>query len=221
MGYMQSSTPKFPLCSQFCSCRIPQVATTSRGKVVRDCPSNPDCYFEKRESSAETEFLRSTARFRVGTLRAICCIHSSVGCESDQRDSAGFKLNQEQDVGRQASPGEHFNSEEVHAGHDEHVRSNEVFPANRLAALGCGSNAVTVQNVPHGLIADAVAEVCQRAHISVTPPTGVLFGTTNDEVLDLPARSRATWIGAFPCAVELLSDQLSKYSSAWSLRDLR
>lgn len=79
-------------------------------------------------------------------------------------------MNQEENViGCQPALGEQLNSEEVHARHDRHVRSNEILPADRLAALERGSEAVTLQNIADSLIGDAVAEIRQRTHNSVIP----------------------------------------------------
>jgi hypothetical protein len=62
-------------------------------------------------------------------------------------------------TGDQATPGEHFDGEEINACQDGHMRPNEVCPVHVLPALRSRGDTEPAQNVTDGLIGDVVAEV--------------------------------------------------------------
>ena len=57
--------------------------------------------------------------------------------QTGETDAARFQLDEKQHVvGGETSPGEHFHREEVGAGQDVHVRSNEILPSRLLQQCG-------------------------------------------------------------------------------------
>src|SRR5438874_5664896 len=72
--------------------------------------------------------------------------------QTGKTDAARFQMNEEQDViGGETSPGEHFNREEVGTSQDGHVGSNEIPPGGILAPLGRRLNSIEAKNVAHRL----------------------------------------------------------------------
>src|SRR5579884_1709973 len=70
-----------------------------------------------------------------------------------ERYAPAFEVNKEQNVIRdQPSPSQHLNREEIHSSKHGHVRSNKLFPGDRLFALWRGRNSVTPKNVAHRLV---------------------------------------------------------------------
>ncbi|MBV8552555.1 MAG: hypothetical protein JOY54_14745 [Acidobacteriaceae bacterium] len=64
-----------------------------------------------------------------------------VSGDSGERDGSRLQVQEEQNVvGDQVSPGEHFDREEVDARLDRHAGANEVRPVHLLAALGSRRN---------------------------------------------------------------------------------
>ena len=60
--------------------------------------------------------------------------------QTGETDAARLQMNEEQDVvGGETSPGEHFDGEEVGARQDGHVGGNEILPGSILAPLGAGA----------------------------------------------------------------------------------
>ena len=53
--------------------------------------------------------------------------------QTSEADAARFQMNEEQDVvGGETSPGEHFDGEEVGTCQDGHVGGNEILPGGRI-----------------------------------------------------------------------------------------
>ena len=97
--------------------------------------------------------------------------------QTGETDAARFQMNEEQDVvGGETSPGEHFDGEEVGTCQDGHVGGNEIFPGGVVAPLGCGLDPVSTKDVSHGLIGNSVAEIGQGSDDAVVSPAGVLSG---------------------------------------------
>jgi len=104
--------------------------------------------------------------------------------QAGQADAARFQMNEEQDVlGGETSPGEHFDSEEVGTCQDGHVGGNEIFPSGILAPLGCRSDPESAQDVSHRLIGDGMAEIGQSSDNAIVSPTGVLSGEADNQRL--------------------------------------
>src|SRR5215475_1850327 len=58
--------------------------------------------------------------------------------QTGESDAARFQMNEEQDVvGGETSPGQHFDCEEVGTCQDGHVGGDEILPGGVLAPLGC------------------------------------------------------------------------------------
>jgi hypothetical protein len=82
--------------------------------------------------------------------------------QTGETDAARFQMNEEQDVvGGEASPGEHFDGEEVGTCQDGHVRGDEILPGGILAPLGCRLDPVSAKDVAHRLIGNGVAEIAR------------------------------------------------------------
>jgi len=91
-------------------------------------------------------------------------------------------MNEEQDVvGGEASPGEHFDGEEVGASQDGHVGGDEILPGGILAPLGCRWDSVSSKDTAHRLIRNRVAEIGQGSDDAVVSPAGVLSGEAHNE----------------------------------------
>src|SRR5215475_12649545 len=91
--------------------------------------------------------------------------------QTGETDAARFQMNEEQDVvGGETSPGEHFNCEEVGTSQDSHVGGNEILPGGVLAALGCRLNPVSAKDVAHSLIGNRVAEIGHGSGDAVVAP---------------------------------------------------
>jgi hypothetical protein len=68
--------------------------------------------------------------------------------QTGETDAARFQMNEEQDVvGGETSPGEHFDGEEVGTCQDGHVGGNEILPGGILAPLGCRLDPVSAKDV--------------------------------------------------------------------------
>jgi len=73
--------------------------------------------------------------------------------DSGHADTPTLQVNEEQDVVcHQATPGEHFDREEIDAGQYRHMRLNKFLPGRGLAPLRRRRNPVALQNIPYGLI---------------------------------------------------------------------
>jgi hypothetical protein len=80
--------------------------------------------------------------------------------DSGERDASRFQMQEEENVvGDQASPGEHFDGEEINTGQHGQMRPNKVCPVHLLAALGSRSDTEPAQDIADGLIGDAMAEI--------------------------------------------------------------
>jgi len=102
--------------------------------------------------------------------------------QTGETDAARFQMNEEQDVvGGETSPGEHFDCEEVGTSQDGHVGGDEILPGGILAPLGCRLDSVSSKDVAHRLIGHRVAEIGQGSDDTVVSPTGVLPGEADNE----------------------------------------
>src|ERR1019366_6918563 len=93
-------------------------------------------------------------------------------------------MNEEQNViGGETAPGEHFDGEKVSACQDGHVGGDEILPGSILAPLGCGRDPISTKDVSHRLIGDGMAEIGQRSDDTVVSPAGVLSGEADNKRL--------------------------------------
>jgi len=63
--------------------------------------------------------------------------------------------------------------------------TDKLSPGRGFLALGGWGNAVAFQDIPHGLIADAIAQVEQSTHNAIIPPRAVLSGHAHHKVFQL------------------------------------
>jgi hypothetical protein len=69
--------------------------------------------------------------------------------------------------------------------------TDEFLPSRGCLADGGRRDTVALQDVPHGLVADTIAQVRQSADDAVIPPRAVLSGHPHHEVFDLLVDARA------------------------------
>jgi hypothetical protein len=91
----------------------------------------------------------------------------------------------------QRTPLPHFLGKEVGGPKDGHMDTDEFLPRRGCLAYGGRLDAVALQDVPHGLVADTIAQVRQSADDAVIPPRAVLSGHPHHEVFDLLGDARA------------------------------
>ena len=104
--------------------------------------------------------------------------------QAREADAARFQMDEEQDVvGGETSPGEHFHGEEVGTCQYGHVGSNKILPGGLLAALGCRRDPISAKDVSHRLIGNGMAEIGQSSDNAVVSPTGVLSGEADNQRL--------------------------------------
>jgi len=97
-------------------------------------------------------------------------------------DPARFQVNEEQDVvGGETSPGEHFHREEGCARQNGHVRGDEVLPGGVLAPLWWGLDSISPKDVGYRLVGNRVAKIGKGSDDTIISPAGVLSGETDDE----------------------------------------
>jgi len=109
--------------------------------------------------------------------------------QTGETDAARFQMNKEQDiVGGETSPGEHFDGEEIGTCQDGHVGGDEILPGGILASLGCRLDSVSAKDVAHRLIGNGVAEIGQGSDDAVISPAGVLSGEADNSALPRLAR---------------------------------
>src|ERR1035441_3596060 len=70
--------------------------------------------------------------------------------------------------------GPHFGCKEIYRGQDFCVRPDEFPPRHPLFAFRRWRQAVPLQNVGHGLMADFVSQIAQRADNPSVSPTSIL-----------------------------------------------
>jgi hypothetical protein len=102
--------------------------------------------------------------------------------QTGETDAARLQMNEEQDVvGGETSPCEHFDCEEVGTSQDGLVTRDEILPGGILAPLGCRLDPVSAKDVAHRLIGNGVAEIGQGSGDAVVPPAAVLSGEADNE----------------------------------------
>ena len=83
-----------------------------------------------------------------------------VWSDSSESDASRLQMQEEENVvGDQAAPGEHFDSEEINTCQHSQVRPNEVCPVHLLPTLRSRADTVPTKDVTDGLIGNVVAEV--------------------------------------------------------------
>src|SRR5438552_1894854 len=87
------------------------------------------------------------------------------------------------------------------------MRSDEVFPGCVLAALRCGSYAMTAKDVAYRLIRNNVTEVGQSSDNPIVTPARVLSRHLDHQFHNLALNWRPTRIRALSRTVELMGHQ--------------
>jgi hypothetical protein len=122
--------------------------------------------------------------------------------------AAALELNKEEDiVGDETAPSQHFHGEEVHPGEHRHVRSNEVFPSRGLTPFRCGRDSMPSENVSNRLIGNAMTEVGQCSGDPVITPARILFGHLYDQTDNLSGNRWPTKTLAMLGTIELPGDE--------------
>ncbi len=89
------------------------------------------------------------------------------------------------------------------------MNSYEFLPCRALASFWRRCDAMPLQDVPHSLVRDRIAEIGQRTNDPVVSPTAILLSHPDDESFHFQIDSRPTGIGSAFGSVELLCDMLS------------
>src|ERR1039458_2058319 len=84
--------------------------------------------------------------------------------QAGETDPARFQMDEEEDVvGGETSPSEHFDGEEVGTCQDGHVGGNEILPGGIVDPLGRRGDPVSAKDVCDGLIGDRMAEIDRKS----------------------------------------------------------
>ena len=115
-------------------------------------------YLEKGRAELRIPIVKKVpmATEEPGTLIGCVASHlehpfgSGMPGQAREADAARFQMDEEQDVvGGDTSPGEHFDSEEVGTCQDGHVGGNEILPGGILAPLGRRGDPVPAKEGSH------------------------------------------------------------------------
>src|SRR5229473_7244959 len=82
---------------------------------------------------------------------------------------------------------------EVGRHEDVHVRADKLFPRRGGLALWRWRNAMTLEDVAHGLVADRIAQVGQSSHDAVVAPGAILPRRVQPPRSRPPGRSWGGW----------------------------
>ena len=105
-------------------------------------------------------------------------------------------MDREQDVvGGETWPGEHFDCEEVGTCQHGHVGGDALLPGGILAPLGCRL-AVSAEDIAHRLAGNALTEIRQSSDDAVVSPAGVLSGEAHNEGFQFGPDTGPAWSGA-------------------------
>ena len=125
-----------------------------------------------------------------------------------QGDTPGLEMQKEQNVvGGQATPSQHFYGEKINPSENRHVRGDELLPSRAPARLRRWRDAITAQDIPHSLVGDNVTQIGQCAYDPVIAPAKIFASHANDEVGHLTPDLGPPWIGSVLGTIELLSDK--------------
>jgi len=111
-------------------------------------------------------------------------------------------------VGDQPAPSKNLHRKEVDPGQHGQMRLDEFLPPCVLAPFRDRRDAMTLQDVPHSLIRDVIAEIGQRTHNPVVAPTGILPRHLDDQLLQFRFDRRPTRVAAEFGSIEFLRNQL-------------
>src|SRR5262249_10563301 len=102
-----------------------------------------------------------------------------------------------------------LSSEEVSGDQYIQMRTNKLLPRGGRLALWRRRDAMSLQDIAHGLVTDGVPEVGQGADDPVIAPGAVLLGHADDQRLQLRVDAGATRSLALLRAVKLLGHELT------------
>src|ERR1044072_2608376 len=95
-------------------------------------------------------------------------------------------MEKEQDlVGGQPLPRQHFDGEEIDSSENCHVSCNEFLPGGVLATFRRGRQAMATKNVSHCLMRNNVTDISHGSNNSIVTPVAVLSRHLNNQLNDL------------------------------------
>jgi hypothetical protein len=98
-------------------------------------------------------------------------------------DLSTVKADQREDVRDDKSqPRPYLTAEELGRPEHIHMDTDKLSPGRGLLALGGWGDPMAFQDIPHGLVADAIAQVCQGTHNAVILPRAILSGHAHHKV---------------------------------------
>src|SRR2546422_3158342 len=85
----------------------------------------------------------------------------------------------------QPEPTPYLTGEKVRGQQHLRVETDELAPGRGLLTLGGWEKPLAFQDVPHRLVADAIAQIAQGTYNAVIPPRAILTGHAHHEVFQL------------------------------------
>src|SRR5882672_6354386 len=82
----------------------------------------------------------------------------------------------------QLTPHPRLAGEKVGGHQHIHVDTGELSPSRGLLAFGGWGKSMAFQDIPHRLVAEAIAQIAQGAHNVVIPPRAILSGHAHHKV---------------------------------------
>src|SRR5207245_2830238 len=120
-------------------------------------------------------------------------------------DFPARQMNKEEDViSHQASRRPHLGSEEVGGHEDVHVRADELLPYRGRLAFWRWRDTMALENIPHRLVTDRIAQVGEDADDPVVAPGTIFLGHADNQGLQLLVNWRTPWGLALWGAVKFL-----------------
>src|SRR6266481_5873867 len=98
----------------------------------------------------------------VGVWRHPCHMHLPALQMDEKEDVIGHQPTPSPDLGRKKVRGDQY----------VHVHTNKLLPRGRRLALWGGGEAMPLEDVPHGLVAEGVAQVGKGSHTAIVAPGG-------------------------------------------------
>src|SRR5713101_8617306 len=109
----------------------------------------------------------------------------------------------------QATQRPHLGREEVRRDQEIEVRTDKLLPRRGHLAFWRRWDTVTLEDVPHRLVADRIAQVGEGAHDAVVAPGAILPCYADNQRFELLVDFGTAWRLALLRAVKLLSDQFA------------
>src|SRR5262249_25710969 len=125
-------------------------------------------------------------------------------------DLSAAQMDEKEDViGYQPTPRPHLSSEEVRRDQEIEVCADKLLPRGGALAFWRRRDTVTLEDVPHRLVADRIAQVGEGADDPIVAPGTILLSHAHDQGLQLWINGGTPWGLALCRAVKLLGHQFA------------